>query len=214
MPDRVSVKLLAEALHAIGAIRFGDFTLSSGRRSSYYVDLRLVPSHPEVYAMVLRAYSELLKNVGGAQFDAIAGIATAGVTISSPLAVQLKKPMMYVRTDTKGHGLDRLVEGRAPAGSRVVITDDLATSGGSILAAAAALRKMDYRVEDSVVLIDRLEGAASNLREAGIRLISFASISDLVLSLRESGLLSTHEAETISLQARSTGRITEEGRAA
>ena len=199
------LQAVAEALHGIGAVQFGSFTLASGKPSSYYLDFRLVPSYPNAYAMTLAAYTETLESLGGPGFDAIAGVATAGVTFSSPLAIGLRKPMVYVRSRDKGHGLGQLVEGRVPAGSKVVVIDDLVTTGGSILAAAAALRKLGYKVDDAVVLVDRLEGGASNLRAAGIKLTSFCSIIDLVRALSESGRISGREAKAICSQAKLTG---------
>src|SRR5712692_8988986 len=102
---------LAEALFRIGALRFGKFTLASGKVSSYYLDLRIVPSDPDTYAIAVEAYRALCREIGEGNFDVVAGVATAGVTISSILAFLLKKPMVYVRSEGKGHGLQKMVEG-------------------------------------------------------------------------------------------------------
>src|SRR5512136_989790 len=69
--------VLAEALFRVGALRFGRFTLSSGRQSSYYLDLRVIPSYPEVFALSIDAYREMAEGIGEKNFDVIAGIATA-----------------------------------------------------------------------------------------------------------------------------------------
>lgn len=206
-----TVKPLAEALFRIGAIRFGSFTLSSGRQSSYYVDLRLVPSHPRVYNLVLACYTSLLRRIGDAEFDVIAGVATAGVTISSPLADRLQKPMLYVRADEKGHGLGKRVEGLAEPSSRVLIIDDVVTSGGSVSTAAAALEQAGYKAKDCAVLIDRLEGGDANLRAVGVRLNSFTNIRELAQELYTSKLLSKRGADAISLQTGSAESVLKEG---
>jgi orotate phosphoribosyltransferase len=174
---------LAEALFRIGALRFGKFTLASGKSSSYYLDLRAVPSDPEAYNLAVQAYVAEANSIGEKTFDAIGGVATAGVTISSPLAYLLKKPMLYVRKEEKGHGLGRLVEGAARPGWKTIVIDDLVTTGGSIISATEALRKAGCVVKDALVLVDRLEGGKANLASEGVRLHAFANVRELVETL-------------------------------
>jgi orotate phosphoribosyltransferase len=171
---------LAEALFRTGALRFGKFTLSSGKLSSYYLDLRVLPSYPEVYSIAIQVYKEMAEAIGEKNFDVVAGVATAGVTISSPLAYLLKKPMVYVRREEKGHGLGRQVEGAPRPGWRAVVVDDLVTTGGSVIAAVAALRKGGCVVKESLVLVDRLEGGRANLAAIGVRLNAGANVKELV----------------------------------
>lgn len=184
MPDLTSGRVaLAEALFRIGALRFGRFTLASGRSSSYYVDLRVVPSDPDAYQLAVAAYLSVVKELGEGSFDIVAGVATAGVTVSSPLAYLLKKPMVYVRKEEKGHGLGKQVEGMVRPGSRALVVDDLATTGGSIISAVEALRDSGCVVNDALVLVDRLEGGRTNLAKVSVKLNSFADIRDLVETL-------------------------------
>ena len=186
--ERVSASSLAKALFQMGAVRFGNFTLPNGKRSAYDIDLRLVPSFPDVYTTVLAAYVELVEDVGTSNYDAIAGVATAGVTVSSPLAVMTKKPMMYVRKKGESKTPGKPVEGVVRRGSRVIIVDDLVSSGGSLVYSASALRKEGYKVRDAAVLLDRLEGGRSKLESVGVRLHSFTTTKDLLEALRDSGL--------------------------
>jgi orotate phosphoribosyltransferase len=176
---------LAESLFRIGALRFGKFTLASGKTSSYYLDLRVVPSDPLAYWLAISAYQALAKDLGESSFDVVAGVATAGVTISSPLAYVLKKPMIYVRSEEKGHGLGKRVEGAVRPGWRALVVDDLVTTGGSIISAVEALRGSGCVVKAAAVLVDRLEGGQANLQAAGVRLRSFADIKELVEILYE-----------------------------
>jgi orotate phosphoribosyltransferase len=104
---------------------------------------------------VLAAYVEPFDGIGEGKFDAIAGVATADVTISSHLAIMLKKPMMYVRTHEVARGL-RLVEGTSWHGSCVLLIDDLVSTGTSMVSAIDALRREGYEVTDAAVLVDRL----------------------------------------------------------
>jgi orotate phosphoribosyltransferase len=170
----------AEALFRIGALRFGKFTLASGKTSSYYLDLRVIPSDQGAYAIAVQAYQALAEEVGNQNFDVVAGVATAGVTFSSPLAFLLKKPMVYVRSAEKGHGLGRLVEGAVRPGARALVIDDLVTTGGSILWAVDALRKAGCVVENAAVLVDRLEGGSARLNAGGVRVVAFTDVEDLL----------------------------------
>lgn len=200
-PERVSFGSLARALYDMGALRLGDFTLPNGNHSLYDIDLRLVPSYPDIYTTVLAAYVELVEGVGTGSYDAIAGVATAGVTISSPLAVMLKKPMMYVRKEGESRGQDRFVEGVSPPHSRVLIIDDLVSTGRSVVSAAGALRKQGFKVTDAAVLVDRLEGGKENLASAGLRLNSYASIRDLLQALSEMKLAKEAQIKAVLKQA-------------
>jgi len=193
---------IAEALFKIGALRFGEFTLASGRTSSYYLDLRMIPSFPEVYALAVDAYKDMAERIGVSRFDIVAGVATAGIAFSSPLAFLLKKPMVYVRKEKKGHGLGKAVEGAISPGKRVLVIDDLVTSGGSVISAIEPLRKVGCVVSDAAVLVDRLEGGKSNLAAAGVRLSAFVEITELVEILRGDGKMTKKDLEAVTRQVR------------
>jgi orotate phosphoribosyltransferase len=197
MSEQARVDAVARELFRIGALKLGDFVLSSGKRSRYYLDLRLVPSDVKVYPMVLDAYIAVIERIGRESFDALAGVATAGITVSSPLALLMKKPMVYVRSEAKGHGLGRSLEGYIERGSRVLVVDDLATTGESMAEAVERVRREGCIVTDATVLIDRQEGAGSRLAELGVRLSSFATVEEVVRSLRRQGMLRESEVETI-----------------
>ncbi|MDG7030328.1 MAG: orotate phosphoribosyltransferase [Nitrososphaerota archaeon] len=174
---------LAEALFRIGALRFGKFTLASGKTSSYYLDLRVVPSDPQAYELAIGAYLAMVREMAEQSFDVVAGVATAGIAISSPMAYILKKPMVYVRSEQKRHGLGKLVEGAVRPGWNALVVDDLITDGGSKVVAVETLRKAGCVVKDVMVLVDRLEGGKATLDMVGVKLKSFTDIKDLVGTL-------------------------------
>ncbi len=198
---RKLIEELATVLVKIKAVQFGTFTLSSGKLSSYYVDLRAIPSYPGAYKVVIEAYGQLIKNgLGVKKFDAIAGIPTAGLAFSSPIALQFSKPMVYARKEEKPYGRERRIEGVIKPGWNVLIVDDLITTGGSIVSAAQAIREEGGEVKDAVVLIDRLEGGESNLKKSGVSLHSLTDVVELSDILYSEGMIGDDEVKAIVRQ--------------
>jgi orotate phosphoribosyltransferase len=192
---------LAMVLVKVKAIQFGTFTLASGRISSYYIDLRTIPSYPGAYKTLIEAYGAFLKHeFKETSYDAIAGIPTAGLTLSSPLALALEKPMIYVRKDEKDHGRGKLVEGVTRPGWKVLVVDDVVTSGASILTAVEAIRAEGCDVVSASVVIDRLEGGTTAMKKQGVKLHAMTDILELVKILRSKALLSSEEANSVSTQ--------------
>lgn len=195
---------LAMVLVKVKAIQFGTFTLASGRISSYYVDLRTIPSYPGAYKTLITAYTEFLRHeFKETSYDAIAGIPTAGLTLSSPVSLALEKPMIYVRKDAKDHGRGKLVEGVTRPGWNVLLIDDVVTTGGSLLSAIDAIRAEGCEVTRASVVIDRMEGGSATLKKQGVKLHAMTDIPELVKILRAKALLSNEEATAVSSQVRS-----------
>jgi orotate phosphoribosyltransferase len=195
------IEEVAMVLVKVKAIQFGTFTLASGKISSYYVDLRAVPSYPGAYRTLTEAYDEFLEHeFKVSSYQAIAGIPVAGLTLSSPAALRLAKPMIYVRKEAKDHGRGRQVEGLTKPGWNVLVIDDVVTSGGSILSAVEALQAEGCEVKDAAVVIDRLEGGAAALKGAGVRLHAMTDVLEVVKILRAEGLLSAEEANAVTTQ--------------
>jgi len=195
------IEELAMVLVKVRALQIGTFTLASGRLSSYYVDLRAVPSYPGAYRYVIDAYSSLLKNeVGLDKFDVIAGIPTAGLAFSSPIALQLEKPMIYVRKEAKEYGRQKRIEGTLNLGSRVLVMDDVITTGHSVMGGVDAIREEGGEVKQVAVLIDRLEGAKANLKKSGVTLRPLTDILELVHILHERDEISADELKAIKAQ--------------
>ncbi len=175
---------MCEILIRINALRFGTFTLTSGKLSPYYVDLRVIPSFPGAFERIQKFYHELaLKDVKKTKFKRIAGIPTAGIPFASVLAFLLHKPFIYIRKDTKSHGRERRVEGILHPGDSILLIDDLITSGKNLLSAAEAIRSEGGIVDDALILIDREEGGREALARAGIHLHYLINITDVARTL-------------------------------
>lgn len=177
-------------LHESGAVKFGSFKLSSGKESAYYVDLRLVPSFPHQFRkMIKRLQDDISEKVGLDSFDYIASVPTSGLVIASALAIETVKPLAYVRQKPKEYGTSSLIEGRMPKGSKVLLVDDVGTTGQSIIKAVKALKEAGMSVTDAFVVINRLEGATESLAAEGVRLYEVTDVMEVSSALHEEEVL-------------------------
>lgn len=184
------VKEFAEFLHQKGIIRFGDFTLASGKKSSYYVDLRLVPSFPHQFRLMIKhLQSTISDGVGLDNFDAIASVPTGGLVIASALAVETVKPLVYVRSQAKSYGTGKLVEGVVTNGMRVLVVDDVATTGGSVVNGIRELKKEGAVISDAYVIVNRMEGAQDSLAQENVKMHHLLDILGIARTLYDSKII-------------------------
>jgi orotate phosphoribosyltransferase len=184
------VKEFATFLHQNGIIKFGDFTLASGKKSSYYVDLRLVPSYPHQFrTMIKYLQNNIAESVGLDSFDSLVSVPTGGLVIASALAIETVKPLIYVRSKPKDYGTSKSVEGQIHEGMKVVMIDDVATTGGSVVNAIKSLKEANITIEDAYVIVNRMEGADEALKELGVKLHSITNIIQITQALHEQKLV-------------------------
>jgi len=184
------VKEFAIFLQETGAIKFGNFKLSSGKESAYYVDLRIVPSFPHQFRrMIKHLQGDISEKVGLDSFDFIASVPTSGLVIASALAIETVKPLAYIRQKPKEYGTSSLIEGKMREGSKVLLVDDVGTTGQSIIKAVRALKEAKMSVVDAFVVINRLEGASEALAADGVRLHEVTDVMKISSALYGEGML-------------------------
>ncbi len=181
-----------------GALKFGIFTLSGGKLSPYYLDLRIVPSFPDAFHASMELLIQTARSLEG--IDKIGGIPTGGLPWASVLAYSLSKPLVYARKEIKHHGREKMVEGILAPGEKVLLVDDVITTGKNILDALQTLRNEGGVVEHALVVLDREEGGRENLRKEGVNLHSVAKISDLARKLLDMDAITETQFEELTAQ--------------
>lgn len=173
---RLAQRIL-ELAHEQGAVLFGDFTLSSGKKSDHYWDGKKVTLHPEGAYLVGKAIFDLISHLN---VDAIGGLEVGAIPIATAVALvsaQEGKPIpaFIVRKSPKEHGTRNEIAGFVPDGGRVVIVDDVITSGDSIQKAIKAIEQRGCKVVRVITLVDRHEGGSDKLTTQGY---AFESLLD------------------------------------
>lgn len=200
--SRETVKVeICKILNKIGALKFGAFKLTSGKISPYYIDLRIIPSFPDAFQKICNLQAAFIKEeIGLKSFDRIAGIPIAGIPFASLIAYNLKKPFLYIRKGVRLHGRRRRIEGILTPGDRVLLIDDLITTGLSLTEAKKAIEAEGGITTDAVVLLDREEKGKEKLDENGIRLHALLEMSEIANRLCEIGAIDEVQLKTILKQ--------------
>jgi orotate phosphoribosyltransferase len=173
------------------AIKFGDYILASGKKSPYYIDLRQTISSPITMDWIANAFTRIILNeIGRDRIDKILGVPTAGVPFATVVSQKLSLPLIYYRQARKEHGVRKKVEGTLERNDRVLIVDDLITTGESVIEAAEVVRDQGGVVNELVVLLDREQGGQQRLRSSRIEPHVLFKISDAMTWLHQVGLIS------------------------
>jgi orotate phosphoribosyltransferase len=178
-PHRTARTTLAARVHGASHLT-GRFTLRSGAVSEEYFDKYAFESDPALMREIVGVLAELLPS----DAEALAGLELGGVPLGAVLSQQTGLPLLFVRKQAKPYGTCRQVEGPDPSGRRVVIVEDVVTSGGAILEAVPVLRSSGAAVDTAVCAIDRQAGAGPALSAEGVTLAAAFTMSDLELAAR------------------------------
>ena len=171
-------------------IRFGDFTLASGKKSPYYIDLRLVPSYPIYYRKMIKGLQNIIaEDVGLENFHSLVSVPTGGLVVAASLAIEIVKPIIYVRKEAKEHGTGKAVEGVTCQDMKLLMIEDVVTSGGSVINAIKSIKDEKMQVTDAYAIVDRMEGATEALQNEGVKLHSLLTIKQIAESLFEQKLI-------------------------
>lgn len=176
-------KIVAKKLLEISAIKLNvenPFSWASGWKSPIYCDNRLSLSYPEVRTFIKNQLANTIKE-NFDEVEAIAGVATAGIPQGALVADTLNIPFIYVRSKPKGHGMENLIEGKITAGQKVVVIEDLVSTGGSSLKAIEALKKSEFSVLGMVSIFTYgFPIAEENFTKEKVKLISLSSYNELI----------------------------------
>ena len=164
---------LADLLIRHKAIEFGDFTLASGAKSRYYVDVKTAVTHPEFLATIAQ---EIGKRY---DFDVVAGVAIGGVPLAVATALAAQKPFAIIRAEEKDHGKKSLIIGDVK-GKDILLVEDVTTSGGSALYGISTLRNAGARADRVVTVVDREQGAEATLKKQAIALYPLVRVSEIL----------------------------------
>ena len=166
---------LAQALRA-AALLEGDFTLRSGRKSKYYLDKYLFETQPALLRELARRFAKYATD----DVDLIAGAELGGIALAAATALETGKPFVIVRNSKKAdYGTGKLIEGKLEPGQRVLLVEDIATSGGQAIEACKTLQDAGATVTAVVVTIDRQEGGREAIEAAGLTFESLFTTADL-----------------------------------
>ena len=195
------VKEFVTFLHEKGAFKFGNFTLSSGKESSYYIDLRIIPSFPHLFRkMIKNLQNEISEKIGLDNFDSLVSVPTGGLVIAASLAFEIVKPLIYVRDKPKDYGTSKLIEGNIDGINKVLVIDDVATTGTSVVNAIKILKEAGIAVSDTFVIIDRMEGANEALEAEGVKIHYLTNILEIAKILFEQNLISNQVFDAVKKQ--------------
>ncbi|MBP6506454.1 MAG: orotate phosphoribosyltransferase [Opitutaceae bacterium] len=165
---------LAKKVYDVAHLR-GTFLLRSGTTSSEYFDKYRFEADP----VILREVAEQLAQRLPVNFEVLAGLEMGGIPIATMLAQVTGKPALFVRKKAKDYGTCKFAEGGEVRGRRLLVIEDVVTSGGQILESVAALRGEGAIIDDVACVIDRCAGGRENLQQAGLRLISLFTSDEL-----------------------------------
>ncbi|MGM0447643.1 MAG: orotate phosphoribosyltransferase [Methanobacteriota archaeon] len=176
MTDDDRRRELIAALTAADAVRFGEFELSHGGTSDYYVDKYLFETDPDALGLVSEAFADRLADTEAK----LAGVALGAVPLVAVTAAELGRPYVIARKQAKEYGTGNRIEGRLDEGEEVVVIEDIATTGQSAVDAVEALREAGATVDRVLVVVDREEGASELLADHDIELESLLTATELL----------------------------------
>jgi orotate phosphoribosyltransferase len=171
MNKKEIIKLLIDCK----AIKFGDFILTSGVHSDYYIDIKKASTNPFILDKITKILSNYSKD-----YDIIAGMELGAVPLIVALSLEIKKPFVIIRKAKRDHGTSKQIEGDDVGNKKVLIIEDVTTSGGSVIEAIKILKNEEAIVDKVIVIVDREFGAKDKIKNFGLDLIPLLNISEII----------------------------------
>ncbi|MDR2944077.1 MAG: orotate phosphoribosyltransferase [Methanosarcinales archaeon] len=173
---------IIQALKDCDAIRFGDFTLASGQKSNFYIDIKKASTDPKTLKIIADHIACLLPSVTDtpASEIIIGGVELGGVPIATAVSLSTQCPLLIIRKAAKEYGTKSRYVGVPDAGKEIILMEDVTTSGGSVKKAIAALQEDGADIRKVITIVDRESGAAAALKELGVELVPLVSSSELI----------------------------------
>ncbi len=171
----VSKEYLIELLKENEVFLEGDFTLSSGKKSSYYINMKKAITEPEILSTISKLITEKIIDE---DVDKVAGPALGAVPIATAVSLESGLSLLMIRKEKKGYGTSKLIEGELNHDDNVIVVEDVSTTGGSLLKAIKAIQDNGGNVVRAFVVVDRQEGAVEEFEKAGIKLEPLISVGE------------------------------------
>ena len=191
----------ADFLLTVKAVKLNNehpFTWASGRKSPIYCDNRVTLSYPEIRTFIRQRFTDIIRETWG-DVDVIAGVATGGIAQGALVAQELGKPFVYVRSESKSHGLTNQIEGEIHEGQSVVVIEDLVSTGKSSLIAVKALREKGCVVKGMAAIFTYgLQVAADNFENEKVELMTLTDYDTLIQVAHEKEYVRPEDFESLS----------------
>ena len=166
---------LTKLLKDCGAIQFGRFVLTSGAISDYYIDIKKASTDPKTLQTIAQ---ELSKHIKG--YDLLAGMELGAVPLVVALALETNIPYVIIRKEKRGHGTSKQIEGSDVKNKKILVIEDVTTSGGSVIKTIQILRENNAEVDKVVVVVDRESGAKEKLQKLNVTFVPLLSVSEII----------------------------------
>ena len=168
-------KELIDLLKNCGAIKFGNFILTSGESSDYYIDIKKAITDPIVLNKITKKIAKYSTN-----YDLIAGMELGAVPLIVALSLETKIPYVIIRKTKRTHGTSKQIEGGNVKDKKILIIEDVTTSGGSVIETIKILKKQNAILDKVIVVVDRENGANKKIENLNLKLIPLLSISEII----------------------------------
>ncbi|HMA82658.1 MAG TPA: orotate phosphoribosyltransferase [Candidatus Thermoplasmatota archaeon] len=172
----MNTKELVDQLKSCGAIQYGHFVLTSGAVSDYYVDIKKASTNPGVLNTIATQMKNIIKN----KYDLIAGMELGAVPLIVALSLQTNIPFVIVRKQKRDHGTGKQIEGESVKDKKVLIIEDVTTSGGSVVNTIQILRQNNATLDKVITVVDRESGAQEKIEKLNLEFHPLVTVNDIL----------------------------------